>query len=72
MIFITHSIDEAILLSDRIFLMTSQPGTIKEEVTIDLPRPRQMTQVRSDPKTADIFLKIWTHLQDEVQESRNQ
>lgn len=71
-IFITHSIDEAILLSDRIFLLSSQPGTIKEEVTIDLPRPRQMTQVRSDPKTADIFLKIWTHLQDEVQESRNQ
>nr|WP_246247388.1 ABC transporter ATP-binding protein [Piscibacillus halophilus] len=71
-IFITHSIDEAILLSDRIFLMTSQPGTIKEEVKIDLPRPRQMTQVRSDPNTADVFLKIWNHLQDEVQESRNQ
>ncbi|MGP4071556.1 ABC transporter ATP-binding protein [Piscibacillus sp. B03] len=71
-IFITHSIDEAILLSDRIFLMSSQPGTIKEEVKIDLPRPRQMTKVRSDPKTADTFLKIWTHLQDEVQESRNQ
>ncbi|WP_407644105.1 ABC transporter ATP-binding protein [Filobacillus milosensis] len=69
-IFITHSIDEAILLSDRIFLMSSQPGTIKEEVKIDLPRPRQMTQVRSDPNTAEIFLKIWKHLQTEVQESR--
>ncbi|RPF53209.1 ABC transporter ATP-binding protein [Aquisalibacillus elongatus] len=69
-IFITHSIDEAILLSDRIFLMTSQPGTIKEEVKIDLPRPRQMKKVRSDPKSADVFLKIWNHLQTEVQESR--
>ncbi|GEL77538.1 ABC transporter ATP-binding protein [Tenuibacillus multivorans] len=69
-IFITHSIDEAILLSDRIFLMSAQPGTIKDEVKVDLPRPRQMTQVRSDPKMADVFLKIWNHLQTEVQESR--
>jgi len=39
-LFITHSIDEAILLSDRIFVMTARPGTIKETITIDLPRPR--------------------------------
>jgi NitT/TauT family transport system ATP-binding protein len=38
--FITHSIDEAILLSDRIVVMTARPGTVKEVVPIDLPRPR--------------------------------
>ncbi|MGM8216086.1 ABC transporter ATP-binding protein [Bacillaceae bacterium W0354] len=70
-IFITHSIDEAILLSDRIFLMSAQPGTITEEVKINLPRPRKMAQVRSDQQMADVFIKIWNHLQKEVQASRN-
>jgi NitT/TauT family transport system ATP-binding protein len=43
-LFLTHSIDEAILLSDRIFVMTARPGTIKETIAIDLPRPRDENQ----------------------------
>ena len=43
-LFITHSIDEAILLSDRIVVMTARPGTIKDVVPIDLPRPRDENQ----------------------------
>lgn len=41
-LFITHDIDEAILLSDRIFVMTARPGTKKMEVVVDLPRPRSL------------------------------
>lgn len=70
-LFITHSIDEALLLSDRILLMSSQPGTIINEKRIDLPRPRNMEQVRADPSMAEYFVEIWNHLQDEVQRSRN-
>ncbi|WP_404450635.1 ABC transporter ATP-binding protein [Virgibacillus necropolis] len=70
-LFITHSIDEALLLSDRILLMSSQPGKIIEEKVIDLPRPRNMEQVRADKEMADSFVEIWNHLQDEVQSSRN-
>ena len=40
-LFITHDIDEAILLSDRIYLLTGQPGCITDEIVIDLPHPRQ-------------------------------
>ena len=40
-LFVTHDIDEAIFLSDRIYVMTARPGTIKAEVAIPLPRPRQ-------------------------------
>ncbi|MGR9047324.1 ABC transporter ATP-binding protein [Halobacillus faecis] len=69
-LFITHSIDEALLLSDRILLMSSQPGTIIDEKRIDLPRPRNMEQVRADPLMAEHFVEIWNHLQDEVQRSR--
>ncbi len=39
-LFITHDVDEAILLSDRIYLLSGQPGTVREEIVIDKPRPR--------------------------------
>lgn len=39
-LFITHDIDEAVLLSDRIYLLTGQPGRVTEELTVDEPRPR--------------------------------
>jgi NitT/TauT family transport system ATP-binding protein len=42
-IFVTHSVDEAVFMADRIVVLTSRPGTIKEVVTIDLPRPRDRT-----------------------------
>jgi NitT/TauT family transport system ATP-binding protein len=69
-LFITHSIDEALLLSDRILLMSSQPGKIIDEKIIDLPRPRNMEQVRANKEMANSFVEIWNHLQEEVQGSR--
>ncbi|MEK4760470.1 ABC transporter ATP-binding protein [Viridibacillus sp. FSL E2-0187] len=69
-LFITHSIDEALLLSDRILLMSSQPGRIIKEIKNDLPRPRNIEQIRSDQNTAGHFVDIWKHLQEEVQKSR--
>lgn len=69
-IFITHSIDEALLLSDRIVLMSSQPGRVIDEKTVNLPRPRNMEQVRADAEAAEQFVAIWNHLQSEVQQAR--
>lgn len=69
-LFITHSIDEALLLSDRILLMSSQPGKIVEEIEVNLPRPRKMEDIRENPEMAAKFIKIWQHLQEEVQRSR--
>lgn len=51
-VFVTHSIGEAVFLSDRVVVMSTRPGTIKEIVTIDLPRPRN-SQTRNDPKFSD-------------------
>ncbi|TCP24535.1 NitT/TauT family transport system ATP-binding protein [Scopulibacillus darangshiensis] len=69
-LFITHSIDEALLMSDRILLMSSQPGQIIREKYVDLGRPRNMEMVRSNPKMAEQFVDIWQHLQTAVQASR--
>lgn len=69
-LFITHSIDEALLLSDRILLMSSQPGEIIDEVKVDLPRPRKVEDIRQNPEVAAKFVAIWQHLQEEVQRSR--
>ena len=69
-LFITHSIDEALMLSDRILLLSAHPGRIAGEVRIDLPRPRTMEQIRSNEQTSEAFVHIWNHLQHEVQSSR--
>ncbi|MGN0531187.1 MAG: ABC transporter ATP-binding protein [Eubacterium sp.] len=47
-VFITHDIDEAILLSDRIYILSGQPGTICDEIVIDVPKPRDKDFVLSD------------------------
>ena len=52
-LFITHDIDESILLGDRVYVMTARPGRIKEMVEIDLPRPRTV-----DMLTSDAFMAI--------------
>ncbi len=71
-LFITHSIDEALLLSDRILLMSSQPGRIIQEIKVDMPRPRKMEDIRENPVVAGQFVEIWKHLQEEVQRSRQE
>lgn len=71
-IFITHSIDEALLLGDRILLMSAQPGKIINQIHIDTPRPRTIEDIRKDPVMAGQFVDIWNHLQHEVQRSRKE
>ena len=46
---VTHDIDEAVYLSDRAFVLSSRPSVVVREVLVDLPRPRQQTETRSDP-----------------------
>jgi len=62
MVFITHSIDEAILLGDRIAVMTARPGRIKEMVDVPFGWPRDPTGVRADPRFAELRAHIWNEL----------
>ncbi len=69
-VFVTHSIDEALVLADKIVVMSAQPGTIKATIPVPFPRPRALTDVRSDPTFAPLFSEIWGLLRDEVLTAR--
>jgi ABC-type nitrate/sulfonate/bicarbonate transport system ATPase subunit len=62
-LFITHDIDEAIVLGDRVLVMTARPGTIKSETRVDLPRPRDPSMV-----TSPEFMSLKRRLLDEIEE----
>ncbi|OPY70407.1 MAG: Aliphatic sulfonates import ATP-binding protein SsuB [Syntrophorhabdaceae bacterium PtaU1.Bin034] len=64
-IFVTHSIEEAVFLADRVAVMTVNPGTVREIVPIDLPRPRQNSGIRSSPGFGWVRQKIWELLQNQ-------
>jgi ABC-type nitrate/sulfonate/bicarbonate transport system ATPase subunit len=61
-LFVTHQIDEAILLADRVVLMSAAPGRVLEEVKIALPRPRSMT----DPDFNGYRVRLTSHMEREV------
>jgi NitT/TauT family transport system ATP-binding protein len=67
-IFITHDLDEAVALADRVVVMTSSPGSIKDIYDIDLPRPRGSVQeIRFQPRFVELQHQIWDSLREEVQ-----
>jgi len=64
-IFVTHSIDEAIFLADRVAVMTARPGRIKEIIETSLPRPRT-GEIRNSTDFAEIRHRAWDLIKDEV------
>ncbi|CAN5613477.1 ABC transporter ATP-binding protein [soil metagenome] len=67
-VYITHAIDEAVLLGDRVVLMTAHPGTNKAEFRVDLPRPRTV-RTTATPEFARLRGAIWEALEDEVKKA---
>lgn len=67
-VYVTHSIEEAILLGDRVVVMTARPGSKKAEFNIDLDRPRTM-KLRMSKRFREIAYEIWSALYDEVRRS---
>ncbi len=65
-VFVTHDIEEAIGLSDRIIVMSARPGRIKSEYHVNLPRPRDLRGVRKMPEFHQLSEKIWNDIVDRV------
>ena len=64
-LFVTHQIDEAVYLSDRVMVMTKRPGRAKKIFDIPLPRPRDY-EMRTTPEFNALKLEIWNQLKDEI------
>lgn len=65
-VFVTHDLEEAIALADRVLVFTAAPATLKHDYRIDLPRPRNVTEVRFDRRFTVLYAQIWEDLRDEV------
>ena len=62
-LFITHSIDEALVLGDRVLVMTAHPGRIKADLAIEFPRPREVYRLKASPEFGQVAYRVWELLQ---------
>jgi NitT/TauT family transport system ATP-binding protein len=71
-VFVTHDLEEAIALADRVVVMTSSPATVKAEFAVPLPRPRDVEEIRMTPAFVATYREIWDSLREEVARSREE
>ena len=71
-VFVTHDLEEAIALADRVIVLTAVPATIKADFPIGLPRPRDVEEVRLTTAFLEIYREIWESLREEVARSREE
>ncbi|MPZ63233.1 MAG: ATP-binding cassette domain-containing protein [Propionibacteriales bacterium] len=69
-LFITHNLEEAIVLSDRVVVMTARPGRMKAEFDVPFGRPRAVYELKRQPRFGELAAKIWGELHDEVMRAR--
>jgi len=65
-VFVTHDLAEAIIMCDRILVFSARPGKVVAEFKIDLPRPRQVLDLQSNPKYQELFAEIWSIFRKEL------
>ncbi|HEY5629786.1 MAG TPA: ABC transporter ATP-binding protein [Candidatus Limnocylindrales bacterium] len=65
-VFVTHDLEEAVALADRVVVITAGPGTVKAVYPVALPRPRNIQEIRFLPEFTQIYQEIWSSLKDEV------
>lgn len=71
-LFITHSVDEAVTLGDRIMVMTAHPGRTKALVDVPFERPRSVLELRATPEYGELVYRIWGYLREEVQQAKKE
>ncbi|MGI5242051.1 ABC transporter ATP-binding protein [Dactylosporangium sp. CA-139066] len=69
-IFVTHDLEEAIALADRVVVLTAVPATMKAEFEVNLPRPRDVEEIRLTTAFLEIYREVWDSLREEVARAR--
>ncbi|NIH81311.1 ABC transporter ATP-binding protein [Amycolatopsis viridis] len=69
-VFVTHDLEEAIALADRVVVLTTSPATVKDVFTVDLPRPRKVEELRITEDFLRIYREVWESLRVEVAKAR--
>lgn len=69
-VYITHSIDEALFLGNRVAIMTAQPGRIKEIIDVPFAQPRDLLTLSATPEFGNMKVDIWKTLEEEVNKAR--
>ena len=65
-VFVTHDLEEAIGLADKVYVLTARPATVKSVHVVDIPRPRLISEIRYEPHFIELSRRIWTDLKQEV------
>jgi NitT/TauT family transport system ATP-binding protein len=71
-VFVTHDVDEALLLADRVIVMTARPGRIRMDLQVDLPRPRSYQTLFRDPKYSKLKSEVFRLVREETMKSMQQ
>ena len=69
-LFVTHDLEEAIALADRVIVLSTGPARIKGDYGIGLPRPRDVAEIRLNPEFTALYRRIWADLREEVMKQR--
>jgi NitT/TauT family transport system ATP-binding protein len=65
-VYVTHSLEEALTLSDKVVVMSARPGTVKAVLPLPFARPRDSIALKADPRYAEIYAHVWRLLEEEV------
>jgi NitT/TauT family transport system ATP-binding protein len=65
-VFVTHDLEEAIGLADKVYVLTARPATVKSVHVIEIPRPRDISELRYTREFVDLSRRIWSDLKQEV------
>ena len=64
-VYVTHDIEDAVLMGDRVLVLSGRPARVRDEIAVPLPRPRDLEE-RGDPRVARLVRRIWNQLETEV------
>jgi NitT/TauT family transport system ATP-binding protein len=65
-LFVTHDLEEAITLADRVIVLSRRPGRVRHVESIDLQRPRDAMHIRFSPRFGELYRSLWTRIEPDV------